>query len=402
MAKRINIVGTGPGGRAFLTLGGLAAVERAGLLIGAPRLLEAFPEASCEKRACVSVEEVARHVRESGQEHICVLVSGDAGFYSAAKKLWPLLSEYEVETVPGVSSLQYLCAKLRISWEDIPGISAHGRQVNVAAHAARHARVFFLTGGEMTAQSLCVALAACGMGDARVTVGSRLSYPDESIVTDTAANLATRSFDSLAAVLVERASPPRWGWATGGIPDSLFLRGDVPMTKAEVRCVAVAKLRVGPEDVIYDVGAGTGSVSVELALAAVNGRVYAVERDAEALELLARNREAFGAHNIQLVPGEAPEALENLPPPAAVFIGGSGGRLGDILRAALDKNPGVRVAITAVSLETPGQAVGLLEELNFKNIDVVQISVSRGKATGGHWLMQARNPICIVSGQGAG
>lgn len=400
MAKRISIVGAGPGDRAFLTLGGLAAIETAGLLIAAPRLLEAFPEAACEKRACVCVEEIARHIRESGQESICVLVSGDAGFYSAAKKLRPLLSGCEAETIPGISSLQYLCAKLRIPWEDIPSISAHGRQVNVAAHAARHARVFFLTGGEMTAQTLCVALVACGMGDAKVTVGSRLSYPDESIVTDSAANLAARSFDPLNAVLVERAAPPRWGWATGGIPDGLFLRGNVPMTKAEVRCVAVAKLRVGPGDVIYDIGAGTGSVSVELALA--GGRVYAVERDGEALELLTRNRDAFGAHNIQLVPGEAPKALEHLPSPAAMFVGGSGGRLGEILRAALDKNPGVRVAITAVSLETPGQAVRLLEELKFRDIDVAQVSVSRGKAMGGHWLMQAQNPIAIISGQGAG
>ncbi|MDF2923314.1 MAG: Cobalt-precorrin-6y C5-methyltransferase [Paenibacillaceae bacterium] len=402
MTKSISIIGVGPGAADLLTARALERIEQAELLIGADRLLELFGRQPCRKIAAISPEEIVRHIHSGGCSRVCVLMSGDIGFYSGAKKLYPLLSGEAVETIPGLSSLQYLAARLRIPWEDIHPASAHGRSLNIAAHAAAHEKSFFLTGGDTTPQGLCAVLARCGMGDARVTVGSRLSYEQEEIVTATAAELALQQFNSLSAVLVQRISPPLWGYATGGIDDSLFVRGDVPMTKSEVRCLSIAKLRLNRDDTVYDIGAGTGSVAVEMALAASRGHVWAIERNPEALQLIARNREAFGAWNMEIAEGEAPDALQGLPAPDAAFVGGSGGRLESILRALLARNPQVRLAVNAITVETLADSVRLMEELGFAEVEVTQLAVARTRKAGASHMLSALNPVFIISGQGGG
>lgn len=400
MTKRISIIGIGPGSEDLLTVRANQRIREAELLIGAERMLETFGGLACEKFSAIAPEAIAEHIRHSGYSRICILMSGDTGFYSGAKKLYPLLSDEDVETICGISSLQALAARLSIPWEDIRPASAHGRSMNIAAFAAAYEKVFFLTGGETTPQGLCAVLARCGMGDARVTVASRLFYADESIVTGTADQLAGQEFHPLSSVLVQRVSSPLWGFVTGGIDDKLFIRGEVPMTKAEVRCLSIAKLRLQREDTVYDIGAGTGSVAVEMAMAASMGSVWAIERNAEALELIARNREAFGAWNIAIAEGEAPEALEGLPAPDAVFIGGSGGRLEPILIALLTKNPRIRVVINAITVETLADSVRMLEGLGFTDVDITQLAVSRTRKAGAIHMLTALNPVFIISGQG--
>ncbi len=402
MTKHISIIGIGPGGEDLLTFRAHQRIREAELLIGAQRMLEPFEGLACGKLTAISPETITEHIRNSGYSRICVLMSGDTGFYSGAKKLYPLLSGEDVETICGISSLQVLAARLSIPWEDIHPASAHGRNMNIAAFAATHEKAFFLTGGATTPQSLCAVLARCGMGDAGVTVASRLSYEDESIVTGTADQLAGQEFQPLSCVLVQRVSPPLWGFATGGIDDSLFIRGEVPMTKAEVRCLSIAKLRLHREDTVYDIGTGTGSVAVEMAMAASMGSVWAIERNAEALELIARNREAFGAWNIAIVEGEAPLALEGLPAPDAAFIGGSGGRLESILQSLLTKNPRIRVVINAITVETLADSVRMLERLGFTDVDVTQLAVSRARKAGASHMLTALNPVFIINGQGGG
>ncbi len=402
MTKRISIIGIGPGSEDLLTIRAHQRIREAELLIGAERMLEPFEDLTCGKLVAISPETIAEHIRNSGFSRICVLMSGDTGFYSGAKKLYPLLTGEDMETICGISSLQALAARLSIPWEDIYPASAHGRSMNIAAFAAAHEKTFFLAGGETTPQSLCAVLIRCGMGDTQVTVASRLSYDDESIVTGTASQLAVQEFHPLSCVLVQRVSPPLWGYATGGIDDSLFIRGEVPMTKAEVRCLSIAKLRLHREDTVYDIGAGTGSVAVEMAMAASMGSVWAIERNVEALELIARNREAFGAWNIAIAEGEAPEALEGLPAPDAAFIGGSGGRLEPILQALLAKNPRIRVVITAITVETLADSVRMLERLGFTEVDITQLAVSRTRKAGARHMLTALNPVFIISGQGGG
>jgi precorrin-6Y C5,15-methyltransferase (decarboxylating) len=200
-------------------------------------------------------------------------------------------------------------------------------------------------------------------------------------------------------MLVENEKTIQRSVITHGIEDELFLRGNVPMTKSEIRSVSISKLQLRPGDVIYDVGAGTGSVSVEMALQAREGRVYAVEYDEEALGLIRRNAEQFGAWNLNVIEGKAPGALEDLPAPDRAFIGGSGGNLAEILELLTKRNPRIRVVVNAITLETMAEAVSQFSRLGFADVDIVQIFAARGKAAGNYHMMQGQNPVFIISGE---
>lgn len=402
---KVSLVGMGPGSPALLTRAATAALARAELFIGAPRLLEPYRQGAVPCREAVLARDILAALEQSGAENAAVLLSGDTGFYSGAKGLRPLLLEagMEVETFPGVSSLQYLCAKIGTPWEDIHPASAHGRACAPAELVARHGRVFFLTGetGDQTPRALCAALKQAGWGKARAWVGSRLSYPDEEIFSGRVEEFSRRDFPPLSVLLVqgEPACPPA---GTFGIPDSGFVRGQVPMTKEEVRAAALSKLRVAPGGTYWDVGAGTGSVSVAISALARDGRVLAVERDPEACGLILENAARFGAGNLTLVQGEAPAALGDLPAPDGVFVGGSGGSLEDILKTALEKNPRVRVVVAAVTLETLSRGAALLDALPFAGVEVSQITVARARELGRYHLMTGQNPVFLLSGEGQG
>ena len=402
---KVSLVGMGPGSPALLTRAATAALARAELFIGAPRLLEPYRQGAVPCREAVLARDILAALEQSGAENAAVLLSGDTGFYSGAKGLRPLLLEagMKVETFPGVSSLQYLCAKIGTPWEDIHPASAHGRACAPAELVARHGRVFFLTGetGDQTPRALCAALEQAGWGKARAWVGSRLSYPNEEIFSGRVEEFSRRDFPPLSVLLVqgEPACPPA---GTFGIPDSGFVRGQVPMTKEEVRAAALSKLRVAPGGTYWDVGAGTGSVAVAISALARDGRVLAVERDPEACGLLLENAARFGAGNLTLVQGEAPAALGDLPAPDGVFVGGSGGSLEDILKTALEKNPRVRVVVAAVTLETLSRGAALLDALPFAGVEVSQITVARARELGRYHLMTGQNPVFLLSGEGQG
>ena len=174
------------------------------------------------------------------------------------------------------------------------------------------------------------------------------------------------------------------------------------MTKQEVRAVALAKLRLTATDTVWDVGAGTGSVSIEAALVARAGSVWAVERNAAGVRLIRENAGAFGCGNVHAVPGVAPEVLTKLPVPDAVFVGGSAGELPSIVEAALEKNSQVRLCVPCVTVETLTEACALLSGSRFKGFEACQVSAARAEAVGSHHLMKAQNPVFLVSARGAG
>ena len=205
------------------------------------------------------------------------------------------------------------------------------------------------------------------------------------------------SFANLTVMVVRNPHPVKRVFGAPALADGDFIRGKAPMTKEEVRALAVSKLRVAPAHTVWDVGAGTGSVSVELALAANRGRVFAIEKKPDAVQLLHENRAAQGAWNIQVVEGEAPAALASLPAPDRVFIGGSSGSVDDIVGAALAANPNVRVCATAVTLETVSDLLACLSARGIAQTDIVQVSVARADEVGSYHLMRAENPVYIVT-----
>ena len=395
----VTLIGMGSGQPENLTLQGLAALRQADLILGARRLLAVLPAGCTENRAAAyRPDEVAELLQTSGAENAVLVYSGDTGFYSGASSMMEKLEALGVRArvLPGLSSIQLLAAALGRPWQGWNLVSAHGRICDPVAECMQGRPTFFLTGGSEDPATLCAQLAAEGFGDVQGVVGQCLGTPEEKLFRGSVKELAAGRFNSLSVLLVKAAEVlPR---RAPGLPDEAFERGDVPMTKQEVRAAVLAKLAVRPEDILWDVGAGTGSVSVELALAAPRGRVYAVECRPEGCALIKANREKFRTRNLVLVEGLAPAALSDLPAPDAVFIGGSKGSLAAIVDAALDKNPDARICVSAIALESLSAAVAALTAKG-RTVQVSQIAVSRAKAVGGLHLMMAQNPIYLITGE---
>ena len=396
---KITLVGMGMGNPDTLTRAAWSALEQAQRMIGARRLLEALPPHFGGLRLeAVAPQAILRLIEEAPQEKICVVFSGDTGFYSGAKKVTALLQEkgYEVKIHCGVSTVQYLAAQLGRSWQDVRLVSAHGVDCDVVGQVLCGEETFFLTGGDITPQTIIHRLCAAGLGGAQVTVGEALSYPDERIITQPAQELLEQNFAPLSAAWVRR--PALDAPAGFGLADEQFLRGEVPMTKQEVRAAILGKLSVRPGETVYDVGAGTGSVGIELARLSPLVRVYAIENAPQALDLIEQNRGRFGVYNLTVVPGTAPDIFDeqDLPVPDAVFIGGSKGRMGDIIRTVCQKNPSVRLLVSAIALETLQQTLDACKQEGLTQIQVTQIAVSRTRPAGQLHLLMAQNPVFLI------
>ena len=391
---RVRLIGAGCSSLQF-TQEETQAVKEAQLIIGAPRVLDSLPECKAEKLALYKPDEICSALLRRMPGEACVALSGDSGFYSGARGLVPILRENGIsfEILPGISSVQTLSARLGESWQDWRLCSAHGVFCDPVAEIMSGRRCFFLCGGESSPSRICSELTLAGLGALGVFVGERLACSDEKILRGTAAEFAGQEFAALSVLLTDAA--PVAPAAAPGIPDEEFMRGSVPMTKREVRAVIASMLRLKSSDICWDIGAGTGSVSVELALHSRG--VWSLERDPEALKLINLNREKFRAWNMRIIKADAPDGLSGLPAPDAVFIGGSGGKLGAIVDAVFAANSGARVCISAISLETLSSACGILRRHGCA-AEVTQLAVSRARPAGEHNLLVAQNPVFLIAG----
>ncbi|MDX9871161.1 MAG: precorrin-6y C5,15-methyltransferase (decarboxylating) subunit CbiE [Clostridia bacterium] len=390
--KQVVIVGLGMSA-ATLTAEGLRAVEQADVLIGAPRLIAPFKKLNKPCFAEYTPEEVTRLIDGQEGRRFCVLVSGDTGFYSAAEGLCAALQGYSPTLIPGVSSMSYFCARLLLPWQDAVAVSCHGHQANLVDAVRRNRLTFVLTGGNVA--DLGEKLTQAGFGELTAHMGECLGGPQERILTLPVYDLAGLGVGNLAVLLVENPVYDRR--VRFGIPDEEFLRGNLPMTKSEVRAVTMSRLALSPQAVCCDIGAGTGSVTVEMALAAYEGKVYALDKSEEAIRLVTDNCRRFHLGNVTPVCGAAPEALEGLPPLDAGFIGGNSGRLGGIFEALLRKNPQIRLVVNAVTLETLHAAT---EAFRAQAIapEIIQVGINRARAVGNRRILQAGSPVFILSG----
>lgn len=395
---KCTLIGMGCG-LAQTTMMAQSALYESQLIIGAQRLLNTVPCCKAERIAEYRPQEILSLLQRYRAERACVLYSGDSGFYSGAAGLLPLLREMEgmeITVVPGISSLQAFAALLGEAWQDWNLCSAHGTACDPVHEVMQGQKTFFLTSGAEAPGQLCAALVEAGLGGLAVAVGENLGTPQMQLWQGTAEECSSRQFAPLNVMLVDAA--PRYPVRTPGIPDDAFVRDQVPMTKQEVRAAILSQLAVTPEDVCWDIGAGTGSVSVELALHSQS--VWAVEQKADAVDLIRQNRERFCAWNLHVVEGTAPEVLTELPRPDVVFVGGSSGQMDGILRAAVQANPQVRICVSAIALETLQQAVAGLEQLGYVSA-VTQIAVSRTRAVGDLHMLMAQNPVFLIVGEKA-
>lgn len=401
LSQKISLVGIGMGAEKTLTLEGKKALNEAELLIGAKRMTEAVQKPGQMVLHEYRSEKIVEYIREHPKYRtVAIALSGDVGFYSGAKKLIDQL-DGNVEVICGISSVVYFMSKIGLSWDDAKIVSDHGRNCNLISLIRHNPKVFSILGTEDGVAVLASRLVYYGMGDVTLYVGENLSYENEKIFHDKAANLTEYRGDALSVVTAcnEKATPLS---AVHGISDGEFLRGKAPMTKEEVRTVSLSKLRLSEDSVCYDVGAGTGSVSVEMALRAWMGQVYAIEKKEDALALLKENKKKFAVDNLVIIPGVAPEAMTELPAPTHAFIGGSSGNMQDIINLLLEKNPKVRIVINCITLETMTEAMNAIRDFGLEDVDIVQLAAARSKSIGRYHMMMGENPIYIISCSGRG
>lgn len=397
----VTLIGIGMGTWDGLTLEASKAIQRADVLIGAKRMLAVAGEIKKPVHSEYDAQRIADYLdAHPAYTHAAVLLSGDVGFYSGAKKLYEVLlqRDYEVMALPGISSVVCFCARLHLSWEDVCLKSVHGRSANLVGAVAAHPKTFAILGTSDSVISMCRELQEYGLNHVQIHIGERLGYPEERILSGTPAQIRQGSYEDLCVVLIE--NPECFSGVRACIDDGEFVRGKPPMTKSEVRCLSVAKLQLPKDAVVYDVGAGTGSVTVEIALQAADGMVYAIERQAEACWVIEQNKRKFQTSNIQVIKGSAPEALTDLPVPTHAFIGGSAGNLKAILACLLEKNPQIRVVINTVTLETISEVMDCLKSLPLIEEEILSMSTAKARELGRYHLMTGQNPIYIITCRG--
>lgn len=403
----ITLLGIGMGSQKLLTVQGKNSLEQAALLIGARRMVDSVKRPGQD----VFVEYRSQEIRDYIDTHpeydnIVIVLSGDVGFYSGARKLLDVLRQdrednTEIEIQCGISSVVYFMSQIGLSWDDAKIVSAHGRGCNLISHICYTEKVFSILGTSDGVAVLAEKLVKYGMGDVLLYVGENLSYENEKIFAKPASELTEYNGDPLSVICaVNENAGTRL--ETHGIRDEEFIRGKAPMTKEEVRTVSLSKLRLTADSVCYDVGAGTGSLSVEMALRAHQGQVWAIEKKEDAVELIHRNKVKFAADNLEIVEGLAPEALKDLPAPTHAFIGGSSGNLKEIVKLLVEKNPQVRIVINCITLETVSEALETAKEFGFEENEIVQLSAARSKAIGRYHMMMGENPIYIITLQNPG
>ena len=398
----VTLLGIGMGSEETLTVQGKKAIEQAELIIGARRMVDAvaLPEQDIfyEYRST----EIAAYIQQHPEyTRVVIALSGDVGFYSGARGLLKALNG-KAEVICGISSVVYFMSRIGLSWDDAKIVSAHGRACNLVSLIRTNQKVFAILGTTDGAGQLAQKLTDYGMGDVKLYIGENLSYNTEKIFMRTAKELTDYIGDSLSVICAVNPGAKE-ALTTHGLPDDVFIRGKAPMTKTEVRTVSLAKLCLSEDSVCYDIGAGTGSVSVEMALRASQGEIYSIEKKEDALALLEENRKNFALDHMRIVPGTAPEAMEGLPSPTHAFIGGSSGNMKEIVELLLKKNPEVRIVINCITLETVGEALSCIREMQTARTqwewesEVVQLGVARSKEIGRYHMMMGENPIYIIT-----
>ena len=403
---KVHIVGIGCDGLESLSSKTQKLINEADLLIGTERLLALFPAAIGRLVPLKSnLADIAAETEASPSGKAIVLASGDPNFYGIARYMVGKLGKARVEIVPNVSAMQLAFARIKESWDDATFLSAHGRGMEGLVEAVRSSsKVGIFTDHVNTPSAVAEVLLAEGIDGFRAYVCENLGAENERVTRASVKDLVGKEFAPLNVVVLVKESSgsaicSKW---TIGIPDDEFiqrkpLRGLI--TKAEVRVVSLSKLAIGENSVVWDVGAGSGAVSVEAAFLAKRGRVYAVEKDDGDVSIILRNISKFGvSDNVEVVKGEAPEALDGLADPDSVFIGGSGGKMRDIVAVVARRlRHGGHVAINIATLENLDSAVDALREQGLK-LDVIQLGVARGRMVGHLTRLQALDPVFVITG----
>ena len=389
---------------ADLTPKALEIIREAQVLVGGRRLLGYFPEHPAQKITLGKDPEgtLAQLPALAGEKRVVVLASGDPCFYGVGPLVVKVLGADQVIIHPNITAVQAACARLKIGWQDVRIISLHGRSWEALAVALGQAdKLIVYTDPEHTPGAIARFLLERGQDEAQMFVLEDLGQETERLTRLSLEEAKAREFSPLNMVVILAAVPAKPQAAARlhlGLPEEALAHQGGLITKAEVRAVVLARLELYPGLVLWDVGAGCGSVGLEASLLMPGGKIIAVEQDEARAGQIRANAAKFGVQNLAVVCGRAPECLAGLPAPHRVFIGGGGQDLADILKEILVRlEPGGKVVLTAALLETLETAREVLAAALWQ-MEVVQLQVSRSRPLAGGAFMQALNPVWIISG----
>lgn len=407
-SNKIHIIGIGDDGLDGLTAQAKRLIDEADLLMGTEPTLKLVPRGKAERAMIgVHLDEVVQRISAASSLRVVVLASGDPLFYGVARYLCDKLGKDRFDVVPHVSTMQLAFARVKESWEDAYLTNLATNPLDTVIEKVRTAdTVGLFTSDRYSPGDVAKVLLEAGIDYFHVYVCENLGSPDERVTQGTLGEIAREEFGSLnVMILVRRPETPDRPTDAHlmrrfGNPDEMFLQSRPKrglLTPSEVRSIALAELAIGPESVVWDVGAGSGSVSIEAAMLADRGTVYAIEMDAEDINLISSNAERFRVKNLVPVPGRAPEAWGNLPQPDCIFVGGSGREIARIVELAFKQlKPGGRLVANVASIESLS---ALDEGLNrlAGDVKVLMINVARGT----HQLERVRfgalNPSFLLS-----
>lgn len=405
--RAITIVGIGGDGCAGLSSRAVGAVAAAQVLAGGERHFAFFPQFTGIRVVFRNgLASTLDRIAELADEHnVCVLASGDPMFFGVGSLVIKRFGADHVEILPHPTSLQWAFAHAGLKWDDAAFISLHGRNRDGFLTRLKTCRkVGVLTDTENSPARLATLMIEHGEVGWRAWVCENLAGPDERIRRFSIAELAACTDIGALNVLILVRSDSSWR-RPPAIP---FIHEDdfakrIPkkglITKREVRLLSLASMRVRPDSVVWDIGAGSGSVSIEAAMLAPFGRVYAIEVDSEGLEICNENLRAHAVDNVRVIAGRAPDVLADLETPDAVFVGGSKGSMDEIVNAVLERlRPGGRLVVNAITLENSTEAYGAMRRHGIVP-EVTLLQVSRAQPLARYLRFEALNPIQIFAAE---
>lgn len=396
--KKIYLIGVGPGGEGGVPEASRQMIQRLPLTFAFRRYLPLVGPKGREFGP--KLDGNYSQLTDALKEHdaIGLVVTGDPTNFSLAKKIRTALEDVTFEILPSAGARTALFAALQESQENPYEISAHGRDMSLHRYlglVATNEQVLLYCDSAHSPAWAQEQLVKAGL-EVELAVGCDLCWPTEQVLRGPVGSLDLTSMTGHSVVLTLNPKPKGRFWP--GLPDEAFTRGSLPMTKQAIRAASLCALAPEPESLCWDVGSGTGSVSVELALACPLGHVWAIEREEEGRELALTNARSFGLHNLTALLGSAPEALEDLPTPDVVFIGGSGGELEGILTHLARRGPGIKVLVTAVTLETGAQAGALMRVLGYRSLKATTLAATNWRLLKNSSLALAQNPVTLWQG----
>ena len=396
--QKIYLVGAGIEGWEGFGSKALEIIAQAEVMIGHQRHLDIFPDFSGRKMPLGDLPEVLEFLKVT-DKRVVVLASGDPTFFGISRFLLRNLPKEHIEIFANVTSMQYAFACIKEPWDDAIFVSVHGRGMHVAVDkiiAAEKACV--LTDKVNTPAAIAAELIERGAEGYEAWLCEDLGLATEKFTrTDVRGLLELKPSDLNILILVKTYEPNLVQYPLIGIDDDEFHTSKKLITKQEVRAVTLSKLQLQDDLVLWDIGAGSCSVSIEASNLMPNGRIFAVERNQQCIGFINENLKKFCTRNVKLIEAFAPEGLEDLPDPDRVFIGGAGGKLDEIIDAVAQRlKPDGIVVINAVTLDTLSQAVEFLEDHGY-TVEATCVNIAKTRKLTEYKMFEAQNPVYVIS-----